>query len=48
MMPGRHGPDVVAALRADPETRDLPVLMVTAKSSAAERAQMLAAGATVD
>jgi two-component system phosphate regulon response regulator PhoB len=46
MMPGRHGPAVLAALRADSATRDLPVLMVTAKVGAAERAQLLAAGAT--
>jgi len=37
---------VLEALRADPATRDLPVLMVTAKAGAAERAQLLAAGAT--
>jgi two-component system phosphate regulon response regulator PhoB len=46
MMPGRHGPAVLEALRADPATRDLPVLMITAKAGAAERAQLLAAGAT--
>ena len=46
MMPGRHGPAVLAELRADPATRDLPVLMMTAKSGAAERAQLMAAGAT--
>jgi two-component system phosphate regulon response regulator PhoB len=46
MMPGRHGPAVLEAIRSDPSTRDLPVLMMTAKSGAAERAQLLAAGAT--
>ncbi len=46
MMPGRHGPAVLAELRADPATRDLPVLMMTAKAGSAERAQLLAAGAT--
>jgi two-component system phosphate regulon response regulator PhoB len=46
MMPGRHGPAVLAELRADPATRDLPVLMMTARAGAAERAQLLAAGAT--
>src|SRR6185436_1408172 len=46
MMPGRHGPAVLEAIRNDPSTRDLPVLMMTAKSGAAERAQLLAAGAT--
>ena len=46
MMPGRPGPEVLASLRSHPSTRDLPVLMVTAKAGAAERAQLLAAGAT--
>jgi two-component system phosphate regulon response regulator PhoB len=46
MMPGRPGPEVLASLRSHPATRDLPVLMVTAKSSAAERTMLLAAGAT--
>ena len=45
MMPGRHGPAVLEALRADPATADLPVLMMTAKSGTAERAQLLALGA---
>src|SRR5262245_25174134 len=45
MMPGRHRPAVLDALRADPATRDRPVLMV-ARKGAAERAQRLAAGAT--
>ena len=46
MMPGRPGPAVLAELRADPATRELPVLMITARAGAAERAQLLAAGAT--
>jgi two-component system phosphate regulon response regulator PhoB len=46
MMPGRNGPAVLETLRADPATRDLPVLMVTARLETAERAQLLAAGAT--
>ena len=46
MMLRRDGPAVLAALREDPATRDVPVLMVTAKCGAAERAQLLAAGAT--
>ena len=46
MMPGRHGPAVLAELRADPVMRELPILMMTARAGAAERAQLLAAGAT--
>ena len=46
MMPGRDGPAVLEMLRADPATRDLPILMVTAKLGTPERARLLAAGAT--
>ena len=46
MMPGRPGPEVLASLRSHPSTCEIPVLMVTAKASAAERAMLLAAGAT--
>ena len=31
MMPGVDGPSTVAALRADPATRDFPVIFLTAK-----------------
>lgn len=31
MMPGMDGPATVAALRADPSTRDIPVIFLTAK-----------------
>ena len=31
MMPGVDGPSTVAALRADPATRDIPVIFLTAK-----------------
>lgn len=31
MMPGVDGPATVAALRADPSTRDVPVIFLTAK-----------------
>jgi two-component system phosphate regulon response regulator PhoB len=37
MMPGRSGIEVVEALRADPQTHDLPVVMLTAKAQAASR-----------
>lgn len=46
MMPGRNGLEVLRALRADAATRDVPVLMVTAKVGAAERAALQAAGAS--
>jgi CheY-like chemotaxis protein len=31
MMPGVDGPSTVAALRADPATRDIPIIFLTAK-----------------
>ena len=31
MMPGVDGPTTVAALRADPDTRDIPIIFLTAK-----------------
>lgn len=31
MMPGVDGPATVAALRADPDTRDIPIIFLTAK-----------------
>lgn len=36
MMPKLDGTDVVAALRAHPRTRDLPIVMLTAKTSDAD------------
>ena len=43
MMPGQDGPDTLAALRADPETRDVPVVFLTAKM--ADRSRFVAMGA---
>lgn len=42
LMPGYDGWDVLAALKADPVTRDIPVLMISILS---ERSKALAAGA---
>jgi class 3 adenylate cyclase len=45
MMPGLNGYEVCAALRADPATQMLPVVMVTALDQHEERARGLEAGA---
>ncbi|WP_341861863.1 response regulator [Gymnodinialimonas sp. 57CJ19] len=45
MLPGRSGFEILADLRARPETRDLPVLMLTAKGQAKDRDQAMALGA---
>ena len=37
MMPDMDGPAALAELRADPSTRDIPVLFLTAKTQQAER-----------
>lgn len=37
MLPGRSGLDIVTALRADPATVDLPVMMLTAKGQGRDR-----------
>jgi DNA-binding response OmpR family regulator len=44
MLPGQSGLDILTALRADPGTRALPVLMLTAKGQARDRVQAEAAG----
>ncbi len=44
LMPGRNGLEVLRALRAEDATRDVPVMMVTAKVGAAERAELESAG----
>jgi DNA-binding response OmpR family regulator len=45
MMPGMSGVDVCRALRADPRTKDLPVLMLTSKAHEADIDQAFGAGA---
>ena len=45
MLPGRSGFDVLRALRATPETRGLPILMLTARGQDKDRAQAIALGA---
>jgi CheY-like chemotaxis protein len=45
MMPGRSGLDVVREIRSDPQLMDVPVLMLTARASAADRDAALEAGA---
>ncbi|KNG95006.1 response regulator transcription factor [Pseudaestuariivita atlantica] len=46
MLPGRSGYDILRDLRADPGMADLPVLMLTARGQAKDRARALEAGAT--
>jgi len=36
MMPGMDGPSTAAGLQADPATRDIPIVMLTAKVQATE------------
>ena len=43
MLPGRSGLEILASLRADPDTRDLPVMMLTARGR--DRAMAEEAGA---
>lgn len=45
MMPGMDGPTTIAALKADPETRDIPVVFLTAKVMETEIERLIAAGA---
>ena len=46
MLPGQSGFDILSALRADPATMDLPVLMLTAKGQARDREAAARAGAS--
>jgi CheY-like chemotaxis protein/class 3 adenylate cyclase len=45
-MPVMTGFEMVHALKRDPETRDIPIIMLTARESRRDVAQMRAAGAT--
>lgn len=45
MMPGLSGQEVCRALKRDPQTKDLAILMLTAKGEASERIQGLEMGA---
>ena len=47
MLPGKSGLDIVASLRADAATRDLPVMMLTAKGLARDREAALRAGVSL-
>ena len=44
-MPGMHGDDATACLKANPSTRDIPVLVVTAYGAGIDTRRALAAGA---
>ncbi len=46
MLPGRSGYDILRDLRAAPDLQELPVLMLTARGQAKDRARALEAGAT--
>jgi two-component system phosphate regulon response regulator PhoB len=46
VMPGLSGFDACARLRARPEYRDVPILLLTAKSSEADRVRGTEVGAT--
>ena len=46
MIPGPNGYEICKKIRANPEWRDIPVIMLTAKGREAEREKGLAAGAT--
>jgi two-component system, cell cycle response regulator DivK len=43
-LPGMNGIDALGCLRADPATRDIPVIAVTASAMTQDRKQILAAG----
>lgn len=43
-LPGMHGYDVARALRAEPATRDLPIIAVTSHAMVGDREAAIAAG----
>ncbi len=45
MLPGLSGIEVCKMIRAKPETRDIPIIMLTARSEESERVRGLATGA---
>jgi two-component system, OmpR family, phosphate regulon response regulator PhoB len=45
MLPGISGIEVCRLIRAKPEARDIPIIMLTARSEEAERVRGLATGA---
>lgn len=47
MLPGRNGFEILQDLRADSATRDLPVLMLTAKGQARDREAAERLGASI-
>ena len=46
MLPGRSGFDILRDLRSDETTRDLPVLMLTARGAAKDREMAMSLGAS--
>ena len=46
MLPGRTGLEILRSLRADPETADLPVLMLTARGQTHDRVLAESSGAS--
>jgi CheY-like chemotaxis protein len=44
MMPGLDGPATFALLQEQPETRDVPVILLTAKTQAADRSRFTSIG----
>lgn len=45
MMPGMDGPTTLANLRDDPQTREIPVIFLTAKVRTSDRTNLLSLGA---
>jgi DNA-binding response OmpR family regulator len=47
MMPGMSGLEVCASIRANPRTANIPIIVLTARSSPESKRELLAAGATL-